>query len=82
MAALPAAAGPGRARSAPQAPDAGPEPSHALASPAELARYHLAAYKAAAQAADPSITGWYRIVPEDDVGYAFALYADRRPQRG
>lgn len=50
-------------------------------SPAELARYHLDAYKAAAQAADPTITGWRRVVPEDDCDYAFMLFADRRPQR-
>ncbi|RWA76885.1 MAG: hypothetical protein EOQ28_04165 [Mesorhizobium sp.] len=77
MAAVAAAAVPGRARSAPDAPEAGHEPSLALLSPAEAARYHLAAYKAAVQAIDPTIKGWSRVVPEDDNGVAFWLMALR-----
>lgn len=77
MAALPATAGPGRAQRGPEAPDAGPQPPPAPATPAELARYHLDAYKAAMHLVDPTIKNWWRGVPEDDNGVAFYLIAQR-----
>lgn len=72
-----AAVGAGRAQSAPKAPDAGPEPSRALATPTERAYYHLHAFKAAAQEADPSIKVFWKGVPEDDGNIAFVIYAQR-----
>lgn len=35
------------------------------------------AFKAAAQAADPSIKSWWRVVPEDDRDVAFWIVAQR-----
>jgi hypothetical protein len=77
LAVLPAAAAPGRAQSAPAVPEMAPKPSHALQSPAERAAYHLAAYKAAVREIDPTITGFARMVPEDDGDVAWWLMARR-----
>ncbi|TGU01278.1 hypothetical protein [Mesorhizobium sp. M5C.F.Ca.ET.164.01.1.1] len=83
IAALPASAGPGHASAAPEAPDTAP-PRSALPdglSAAEISRHHLEAFKAAAQAADPTITGWSRVVPEYDSDYAFMIIAQRSRRR-
>lgn len=77
IAALPATAAPGRARSPSEAPEAGPTLSSAPVAAAELARYHLEAFKAAAQAADPTITSWWKVVPEDVGEVAFMIVAQR-----
>ncbi|HVW57126.1 MAG TPA: hypothetical protein VHC00_15715 [Rhizobiaceae bacterium] len=75
--ALLARAAPGRVEERLRDLDPGNVFAHAQATPADLERSHIEAYKAAAQATDPTIKSWWRVVPEDDSDIAFWIIAQR-----